>query len=175
MAIYQFYLAVIPRIGLLKKHNSLPSKISIGTESKYFESNTEVYWKLAELNPDEFIREIDNLIKRADWGNGKTTINWKTYSENVDNDAWMSITEDTRTISELSFRADLRETELKFLIGMLDFSNRNNLVLMDRKGNIANPNFEEIKTLIVDSNSYKFLIDPEKFLTELGNGKLKPE
>lgn len=175
MAIYQYYLAVIPKIGLIKKHGQIPNSIPIGSEAEWFESNTEEYWQLADVSSDEIVSEIDKLVKRSDWDDDTTSVRWKTYSEDLDNDGWMSINEQSKKIQELSFRADLREKNLTFLVGMLDLSNKHNFILMDRKGNLANPNFEEIKKLIEISNPYKFLQDPKKFLTDLGEGRIKPE
>ncbi|WP_428658140.1 hypothetical protein [Runella sp.] len=174
MAVYQFYLALIPRIGLVRKHNQMPIRINVSTETGYFESNTEEYWQLAEISPEKIMQEIDKVVNRSDWGSGKSK-QWKTYTEEIDNDAWMAINDDSGNIKELSFRADLREDSLKFLRNMIDLAKEYDLLLMDRKGNLAKPNFSEVGHLVEISNAFRFLQDPEVFLNNLDNGKINFE
>lgn len=172
MATYQLYLAFIPRIGLLKKHDQVPVNIKVSTETGYFESNTEQYWKLAKIDSTEIIQEINKLVNKATWGNDSSNHNWKNYSEEVDNDAWMSTNGKSGKIEEFHFRADLREKGLVFLREMIQLAEKKNCLLMDIKGNLATPELKEINILIKKSNAYKFLQDPLKFLTEIGKGKI---
>lgn len=167
MAIYQYYLAFIPQVGLLKKYGVIPVEIIVTTEDGYFNANTEQYWELAEINFDNVKLEIDKLIDKADWGNDEECFIWKTYSNEVDNDASMSINSKTKKIEHLSFRADLREPKLKFLNEMLYLAKKKEMLLMDRKGKIFAPEYKEIKNYIKNSNSYKFIENQEKFLDDL--------
>lgn len=167
MAIYQFYLAVIPKAGLLHKHEQIPNEIKVSTETGYFESNTEEYWELAGIPSEPIIQAIDTLVNKANWGNDNSYFNWKTYTDVLDNDASMSTNETSGNIIELSFRADLREKDLQFLKGMIELGKQYDWLFMDRKGNLAEPDSIEIGRLIEMSNSYKFLQDPTKFLTDL--------
>ncbi|WP_430406122.1 hypothetical protein [Fluviicola sp.] len=169
MALYQFYLAVIPRVGLVKKLNHIPDKISIGNATGYFESNTEQYWKIVEFASEEIIKEMDKLVDRADWGNDKSNFNWKTHTEELDHDASLSTNPESGKIEEFSFRADLRESDLKFLKCMIDLANKYDFLFMDLKGNVAPPN--EIGKLIEQSNAYKFLQNPLQFLTDQSKGE----
>jgi hypothetical protein len=166
MAVYQFYLGVVPKEGIIKIHGSAPEKIKVSTETGYFESNTEQYWQVCEIDPKSFISEIDKIVKRAEWSDGKTSYNWKTYTDTIDNDASIYLN-DTGLINEFSFRADLRNRELNFLIGMIELGRRYNWLFMDRNGVLANPEFEAVKERIKESNAYRFLQDPIKFLGEL--------
>ena len=175
MAIYQYYLAFIPKVGLLKKHEILPIEINISTESGYFEANTDEYWELAGVNFEDIKLEIDKIVDKANWGNEGGNFNWKTYTNELDNDTSMSINIETKKIIELYFRADLRETELKFLKGMLELAKKYEMMLMDRKGQILIPEFNEIKNHIKISNSFKFIENPEKFFDDLSKGKINIE
>ena len=67
---------------------------------------------------------------------------------------------ETKKIEHRSFRADLREPQLKFLIGMLDLAKKKAMVLMDRKAKILKPEYIEIKDYIKNSNSFKFIENP---------------
>jgi hypothetical protein len=175
MAIYQYYLAFIPKIGLIKKHKTIPTQIEISTETGYFDAKTEEYWELAKINFQDIKIGIDKIVDKADWGNDKDIFNWKTYKGELDNDASMCINYENENITELSFRADLREPNLKFLNGMLELAKKYEMMLMDRKGNLLHPEFNEIKDFIKVSNSFKFIENPEKFIDDLHNGKINIE
>jgi len=167
MAIYQYYLAVVPKEGIRKKHNLIPNEIGVSTETGYFESNAELYWKEIDEKADRITPKIDSIVKRADWGNDKTSFNWKTYTETLDNDAFMGLDEKTLSITEFTFRADLRENEFTFLKNMIELGKENNWMFMDRKGKLMNADLEEIKSSIRNSDAHSFLKDPIKFLENL--------
>lgn len=167
MAVYQYYLAVVPKQGIEKKCDSIPTEIVVSTETGYFESDAEIYWKEVEMKADEIVTEMDLIVDRANWGNDKTSINWKTYSKEVDNDASIYLDEEFLTIREFSFRADLREKNLKFLKNMIELGVKNEWLFFDRKGKLMKPDFEEIKNSIRNSNAYSFLEDPIKFLENI--------
>lgn len=167
MAVYQYYLAVVPKEGIEKKHESIPDSIGVSTETGYFESDAEIYWKDVEMKTDDIVAKIDLIIKRANWGNDNTNINWKTYSEEVDNDASIYLNDESLTIKEFSFRADLREKNLAFLKNMIELGVENEWLFFDRKGKVIKPDFEEIKNSIRDSNPYSFLKNPINFLENI--------
>ena len=167
MAIYQYYLAVVPKEGIQKKHNLIPNEIGISTETGYFESDAELYWKEIDEKADRITPKIDSIVKRADWGNDKTSFNWKTYTETLDNDAFMGLDEKTLSITEFTFRADLRENKFTFLKNMIELGKENNWMFMDRKGKLMNADLEEIKISIRNSDAHSFLKDPIKFLENL--------
>lgn len=166
MAVYQYYLGVIPQQGF---DYSIPDKIGINTETGYFETDAEMYWGKVNLNADNIISKVDLIIKRANWGNDKTNFTWKNETDEVDNDAYIHLDEKTLTIREFSFRADLREQDLMFLKKMIELGKENNWLFFDRKGKILKPDFEKIKISIRNSNAYSFLKDPVKFLENIAN------
>lgn len=167
MAIYQYYLAVVPKEGILKRHDLIPNEIGVSTETGYFESDAELYWNQIDKKADEIIPKIDSIVKRADWGNSKTSFNWKTYTEYLDNDAFIELDEKSLSITEFSFRADLREKGFAFLKNMIELGKENNWMFMDRKGKLMNADFEEIKDSIRYSDAHSFLKDPINFLESL--------
>ena len=171
MAVYQYYLEVIPKEGILKKRKVIPSKIRVSTETGYFESDSEIFWKEVKYSPENIIAKIDSIINRANWRNDNTSFNWKSYSENLDNDASIYLNEYDFTIKEFSFRVDLREENLEFLKNMIKLANENEWMFMDRTGLLINPNIEELKDSILKSNAYRFLENPHKFLDNLEKNK----
>lgn len=172
MAIYQFYLAVVPSYGLIKKYGKVPDKIKVVREEEDFEPNREEYWELAGIDPSEKVKEIDKLVRRVNWGNDNFSHNWKTYAEELDNDVWMSVNERTGKIQELSFRADLREKDLKFLKEMLKLAIKHDWLLMDIDGNLVSPEWKEVGRLVKESKSYKFLQDPIRYMNDIEQGRI---
>ena len=167
MAVYQYFLAVIPKEGINIKHKIIPSEINVNTETGYFEFDSEIYWNEVKINLEIIITKIDSIIERADWGNDSTSFNWKNYTENVDNDASIYLEEQNLKIKEFSFRADLREKNLEFLKNMIELGKENEWFFMDRNGKLLNPELEEIMKSIQTSNAYSFLEDPHKFLDNI--------
>ena len=171
MAVYQYYLAIIPRQGIEKIHDLIPNEIRVSTETGYFESDAKKYWKAVNLKADDLVSKVDSIVKRAKWGNDKTSFHWKTYTDQVDNDAAIYLDAESCTIKEFSFRADLRETDFTFLKNMIELGKENGWLFMDRKGKLMKPDFEEIKNSIRDSNAHRFLKDPIKFLEDISKKK----
>ena len=175
MAIYQFNLEVIPKIGLQKKYGVIPEKMEVSIETGCFESSTDEYWKLSNITFEEIKQDIDKIIDVANWGNDEECFNWKTYTDELDNDAWMLIDTATKKVVELSFRADLRENNLTFLQEMVNLARKYDLLFIDRKGNLVKPELDELKKYIKASNSYKFLENPTQFLKDLQERKIPLE
>lgn len=84
MAVYQYYLGVVPKKGIECQHGSIPKGIGVNVETGYFESDAEMYWKVAALQIDSIVAKMDSFVERAKWENDKTSFNWKTYSEYVE-------------------------------------------------------------------------------------------
>ena|SRR5690349_15867957 len=187
MAIYQFQLTLIPRKGIIEKFGLLPERLDIDYEErknyyhlkkdnlldkadKFKDALVQDWWSTTALQPVEVVHQIDKKIRRANYGNDIWIV-WKFYSLELDNDASMLINGETGKIAELQFRADLRENNLKFLQEMVKLAHDYDWLLMDLNGNLVNPEMKEIVGLIKNSNAYKFLQDPTRFLTGLGEGE----
>src|SRR5687767_9043017 len=108
MAIWQFNLTAIPRKGILEKYGLIPEKL----DRKSVDSFSQDLWFSTNLNVIKIIDQIDKIVKRADYGNDENWFNWKTYTDEVDNDACLSLSDVTKKVEELHFRADLREKDL---------------------------------------------------------------
>ncbi len=165
MAIYQFYLAVVPREGLMKAYDSLPGKLEPTTETGYFVSGTKPVWRVAGISAGEIVPSIDAIIQRENWTSSGTNFAWKTSGKDIDHDVWISTEEDK--IIEFSFRIDLRDDSFDFLSNMLSLVESNDWMVMDRDGTLADPNFTSVKYLIKESRNFKFMKNPEAFLRNL--------
>ena len=191
MAIWQFQMVMIPRKGILEKFGEIPETLEVDykvrtehyhlkkeglieEEDEFKDTLTQDWWSSTVLQPIEIIHQIDKKVRRADYGTD-TFLNWKFNNGKVDNDASMSINEQTGKIEKIRFRGDLREEELKFLREMIEMAEEYDWLLMDMQDNLVEPKFKEVAKLIKFSNSFKFLEDPLKFLTELGDEGIEKE
>jgi hypothetical protein len=172
MAIYQFFLAAAPKEAVREFHRKIPEQIG-DHRMDSFDLKTENYWNIDSTQTvlEEIIAEIDTIVKRADWGKDKFSTYWKTYTDSVDNDARLYLNKDTGKIHELSFRADLREQNLQFLMDVLALARRFNWLLINIKGQVAEPEPFQIKELIKVSKPYIFLENPKKYFDDLSSGK----
>jgi hypothetical protein len=188
MAVWQLNLTVIPKIALIEKYGYVPDKLLVDLkERQQFQKNkrtkkemldgdyqdalTQNWWHLTDVQPMEIVRQMDKVVKRADYGSD-TWISWKTYivEENIeiDNDASLDINAETGKIEGLNFRADLREPSLSFLVKMLELAQLYDWVFMDTsKGCIALPEKAPLCKLIENSNAFRFLQNPRAFLEGL--------
>lgn len=192
MAIYQFNLTAIPKKSILEKYGRVPEMLKVDYEERkehykkskagtisdsdtFTDALTQDWWSNIDIDIPELVARIDNYVDRADWGNSTYSFNWKTYTDEVDHDTYLSLNEINGKIKQLTFRADLREKGLTFLKNMLNLSKENDWLLMDVKGNLSAPQMEEVKKIINISNCYRFLSNPEKFFDDLENGIVKLE
>lgn len=187
MAIYQFYIATIPKKGVTQHFGKIPDKLEVDfrkrteifsndeDEFDYFEFIQHKCWKVAEVNSREIIKQIDQILDRANWGNDQESNNWKTKTKEIDNDAWILTNSEQNQVVEFTFRADLRQPKLKFLNEMIELSKEKELLLIDRKGNLVEPEMKNVIELIKKSNALKFIENQIKFLKDLEKGSIDIE
>lgn len=189
MAIYQFPLYALPKKETIEYFGELPQKLGIEIQKRISENLKESFedefeyreaiqhkcWKLAKRNPEQITQRISEYLNIAHWGNSATSYNWKSEQELADNDAWISLSESEEHIEEFSFRCDLRQPKLKFLVEMIELADRQELVLMDIKGNIVLAIYDNILKLIKDSNAYRFITDPKQLIEDMEKGIIEIE
>lgn len=148
MAIYQFYFAVFPSEGLRKIKGGIPDKLTYNDLTGFFEDKSVEFWRLSNIDSKIIISEVDKLIPRSNWGNEKYNYKWKFENGRIDNDVWISLNEKDEFIEEFSFRVDLRQEKLSFLLKMIELANKYNLIFNDFEGNVVSPSFLQVKKLI---------------------------
>ncbi|WP_428228940.1 hypothetical protein [Flavobacterium sp.] len=166
MAVWQYFLMVVPE-------NSIDSNyqcIFKNNKTKFL-PETKSFWKNFEGDILSIIAELDQIIKRADWGD-ETCISWKG-NENIeeDNDAFICLNDDKTRIEEFHFRIDLRKASniTNVLQSILNLCKKNHFVLIDLKGQIFKPEIESITESLKSSNAMKFITDPIHFFENLKN------
>jgi len=99
MAIWQESIIVIPNEAV-----KLEKPLKINDKEEY-----EKLWKNRNTKSEDIISEIDSFIGRAHWVNSEHWIYWKGDEKNFqDNDISLTFDKETKIISFLTFRFDMR-------------------------------------------------------------------
>lgn len=166
MAVWQYLLIVVPEKAIQDDYQCI-----IKNNTSEFLPETKSFWKNFEGDIPSIIAELDQIIKRADWGD-EIFINWKG-NRNIeeDNDACICLSDNTTQIEEFHFRIDLRKASNinNVLQSFLKICEKNKLVLIDLKGEVMKPKINVIIESIKNSKANAFLTDPIIFLENLNN------
>ncbi len=182
-------MIVLPKKGVLDYFGELPSSVEIEDrkngldpmdslieeEFDYIGFIQQKCWELAKVNADDIIKQIDQKLDRANWGNDEQSNKWKTETKDLDNDAWIFIDRNRNQIREFNFRADLREANLKFLYDMIGLASEKGFLLADRKGNLVEPDIKLVFGLVKRSNALRFVENPTEFWEGVIKGVIKIE
>jgi hypothetical protein len=166
MAIWQYQLIVVPENSIDDNYECI-----FKNNKTKFLPVTDSFWKNFDGNVSSIITELDQIIPKGDWSS-ETFLGWKgNGNNNEDNDAHISLSDDKNKIKEFVFRIDLRKASNinNVFQSILSLCKKNNLILIDLKGNIFKPKLETLIESIKASNANTFLTDPLKYLENLSN------
>ncbi|GAA3731182.1 hypothetical protein GCM10022422_11750 [Flavobacterium ginsengisoli] len=164
MAVWQYLLIVVPKNSIDNNYEC----IFKNNKTKYL-PETDSFWKNFGGDIPSIISEMDQIIPKANWGND-TCLNWKgNGNTDEDNDACICLSDNKSKIESFQFRIDLRKAcnITAVLQSILNLCEKNQLVLIDLKGEIFQPNLEDILKSIKASNATRFLSDPIQFFEDL--------
>lgn len=190
MAIWQYYLKVIPKESVVRRYGFVPSKLEINhdgwakrrqdlidgnkSEIDFEDAQTINWWKDVSFDKEAAIASIDELVRRCDWMSSGT-IGWKGDTRNnQDNDVYIHFGE-TGKVESFTFRTDLRNDSLDFLVGMLAVCQAHDWLVMDARGFLFEARYLDVYESMRRSNATRFLEDAERFFEDLSSGKIKPE
>lgn len=169
MAVWQHLLIVVPEDSIDSNYECI-----FKNNKTKFLPETNSFWKDFNSDIPSIISELDQIIPKADWGN-ETYLNWKGNEQNEeDNDACICLSDDKLKIESFKFRIDLRKVSniTEVLQSILNLCKKNHFILIDLKGEIFQPNLEDIFKSIRASNATKFLNDPIQFFEDLSKKKI---
>ena len=164
MAIWQYLLIVVPENSIDDNYECI-----FKNNKSDFLPDTDSFWKNFDGNIYSIISELDQIIPKADWGD-ETCLIWKGNGKNEeDNDACICLSDDKTKIEEFHFRIDLRKASnlTNVFQSILSLCEKNNLILIDLKGNFFKPKIETLIESIKISNANIFLTNPIKYLGNL--------
>ncbi|WP_047547346.1 hypothetical protein [Psychroserpens sp. Hel_I_66] len=186
MAINQFITYILPKKAIEAKFGEIPSQLEIkhsewekfwekytssdkeDLEPDFEDARTINWWKETKINITELETEIDKIITRASWTDDRI---WKSEKAEFDHDVSIGLNNTNEFIDEFMFRTDLTDINLNFLNSMLKICKENDWILMDRNGNLCNPNISDLRQIIKGSDADRFLKNPTNFFDELNNNK----
>lgn len=174
MAIYQYHVVVVPRKAILARWHSVPQQIK---KDEIFESEddelTDYKWFAeSQIEYTTLENRILKFAERAEWT--KRSKYYGSYGDDKTND--ISIAKDEYGyLTEFSFRLDLTELDTSFIDNLIAILNELNCLLIDRQGNVFEPNLVDMLNNIKKSNAFKFVSDPHDFFAKFSSGEIKPE
>jgi len=187
MAIWQFNTELLPIREVMKAYNGIvPKKLEIIEEIKQIEPSQDeqlqekveemidtfnLYWSESQLNIDSIIPLIDEMLGKTDFS-GKDFYTWGKSDSNY---IFIAFNEANRNISRVEILIDLRYQPKKFVLEFLKLADIMKAVILDVKGRLYEPKYNLLKESIEDSNAYKYVKNPNQFLTDLESGKILPE
>lgn len=147
MALWQLEFIIVPKDKLSYKNNT--EEIDI--------LNLWNGYKIKENSIDE----IEKALKRSkSWS--EDIVQLGDISETV-----IELLYDNGMIDEINCRLDLRNINIRIVDTILSFISINNLAIIVDKKIYVDPNRELILEIIKESDAYRFIKNPEKFLEEI--------
>lgn len=117
-------------------------------------------WSGYEVNKDS-IYELEKVLKRTkSWSD--SIVQLGKISENV-----VEILYEGDMVEEVTCKLDLRNLNTNILDVILRFICINNLAIIANKKVYENPSRELLLKIIKESDAYKFIRNPQKFLEEI--------
>ncbi|GAB3825736.1 hypothetical protein [Hymenobacter jeollabukensis] len=186
MAIWQYRLTALPAAGIRRRCGHVPSQLFIDHEGwkQYWnalpsadsppkpvidDAYTTDWWEGLGVAVAPIAARIDQLIQRAAWSSQENW-SWKGKEENQqDHDCWISVRPNAQTIDKFQFRTDLRDinTAAAFLLPMLGICEQYDLLVLDTRGQLMQPNLAAVYPSIKESSAVRFLTNPQAFLEQV--------
>lgn len=162
MAIWQESIIVVP-------NEAIKLKKPLTTDNK---EGYKILWKNRNTKSEDVIAEIDSFINKADWVNSEQSIYWKGNEKKFeDNDISLTFDKETKIISFLAFRFDMRAKSLDFMNRMIKVSKENDWLFQTYNNEIFEPNLKKIAQLVAYSDLKKMIENSDKFAKELKKQK----
>jgi hypothetical protein len=187
VAIWQFHIYFIPRQSLFDKYGHVPILLEIDTDcwrdyiqsgdlegEPDFEDALTVHWWL-HLNLDikNLLPTLELFGELQEWT--AQTEGLRSFGNADTNDISVCFDNETNNVEEVSCRIDLRQIDKGFIKNILSLATQFDCLLMDRKGRLYEPTFENLFETIQTSNASRFIEDPRQFLDDLSTGIVTPE
>jgi hypothetical protein len=113
-----------------------------------------------------------NFIKKKEntWGGGEIL----TYGDIDDNDIKVYLKNDFNTVSGVVIRYSLRKNDLVFFHNIIKLANDLDCYFLDNDGRVVLPDQQHLAQAILESRAFKFVADPEKFISDFVKNNPKP-
>src|SRR4051812_48252297 len=186
MAIYQYNLYLIPQQSIVEKFGKIPSQLFIDHDAwtrhwdkeiweegyDFEDALTTNWWKERAFLFERIEPFIHTFAKPVAWS--KLSTEHKSFGNNATNDFSIGLLEG-RFIDNFHCRIDLRKIDRKFVDHLLSLAKQMDCLLLDRKGNLFKPSFDQLTDKLQQSNAFQFISDPSNFADKFANGKIQSD
>ncbi|HEY9001390.1 MAG TPA: hypothetical protein VIM89_08550 [Mucilaginibacter sp.] len=128
------------------------------------------WWNKFIVTIDQLFPFIKNIVESPNGIDGL-----RYFGDADTNNICVSFDENTNQVDEVSCRVDLRKLDKDFINSVFSLARQFNCLLMDRQGRLFEPSRDEFIEKVKLSDSYRFVVNPEKFLNDLSDGLASPE
>lgn len=163
MAVWQFVIDFVPEQFLLDTYGHVPETMLPEHRKQ------EAYFRNSSFNVEE-IRPYLQAFGTIDTNSWSGTLFCRGEA---DHDAFIYFDEETGLLRDVYCRIDMRQPDERFIFGIVTLATAFNCHLMSRgTRQIFEPAVSQLLQAMQQSNAYRFVIDPQKFLDGFSKGNL---
>lgn len=151
-------------------YNAIPRSFYEYSKSNQVDLYEHDWSSIFCIDKDFFFGKLDTFIERS-WSLNQ----FQSWGPSDKSDIGVTYNLDKNVIVHIRFRLDLRGDINCFLIPFLAICRELDFLILDQNDNLFEPQINNFRESIENSNALKFVTDPMKFLEDFSNGKIKPE
>ena len=154
MAIWQFAFHLLPRESVEQHFGILPLMI----KRREFD---QVKWWQEPYSTLNLTGEFSKFLSKAPSWSEDIEIWGKENEDRID------VVRENGQLADLYVRVDVRKISFSFLMQVLGLAQKYNWLLLTQSNYVLFPSFGKLLSAIHRSDSFKFVENPQAFLTEL--------
>jgi hypothetical protein len=154
MALWQFDLHCLPSAVVVERLGHIPLAMTRAD----FDNFT---WWERQANPGGIASQFDRFLPRtSSWSSKNTT--WGQEDGNR-----IDLVASELSVMDIFIRIDVRDFDLKFLTFLIRCADVNKWVFLTQESYVIAPSLPKLLSAIRRSASFRFVINPEEFLSKL--------
>jgi hypothetical protein len=141
----QIIMFIVPRKAVIQSYNWIEKDTFTKQTSDYsiIRKELERLWEMSDFHVMELVHSVDRLFAKKDTYHSEYHYGWKSRNYPIDNDAGITINPDSSKINEMIIRPDFwKDDELDFFKKTIDFLQKYELLIVDMRGNLFEPNLQ---------------------------------
>lgn len=151
-------------------YNAIPRSFYEYSKSNQVDLYAHDWSGIFYIDKDILFGKLDTFIERS-WGLSQ----FQSWGASDKSDIGITYNLDKNVIVHIRFRLDLRGDINYFLIPFLAICKELDFLILDQNDNLFEPQINNFRESIENSNALKFVTNPMKFLEDFSNGKIKSE
>lgn len=141
----QIIMFIVPRKAVIQSYNWIEKDIFTKQTSDFavIRKELERLWEMSDFHVMELVHSVDKFFPKKETYHSEGHYSWKSRTYPIDNDAWININSDSGKIKEMVIRPDFwKDEELDFFKKTIDFLQKYDLLIVDMRGNLFEPNLQ---------------------------------